>query len=562
MKKNRIKRSIYLRIFSVLFATYLLLMIAFAVFLVSQEKKVVEKELGSYSLQIGNRVVEILSDHIGDDNKIIDMTKVKKEFVKRKPYLSMQEAIEIAIFTDDYKLIYSTNDYWRCSYTEHIVGSTYHQGYGLLNPNDWFNEEEVKELEDYLYANPIAEKVGDLDRYSLIIDGLWMDQEMIIPDKIYVTPMYVKTFDEYGDVLSSIGTREENLVYKSGYENTRNLEYIEHGNIIPDYNNSNKENQNELRLMVTDQSKLKESIQKSMISNERINQLIYRYYLVVPYQSTMTVMDDSSLYSDFWTTVGVDINLWERVSSTLVYVWISCLIIFFIASYILSRQTYMTYLKQEELERQRKEMTDALAHDLKTPLSIISGYAQNLQEDIHTEKREHYASHINANVDRMDKIIHKMLEMTRLESDSFALKLGEVSLSETCTKIINRYKQLCDDMSITISLEGDAIIKAEQSLIERVIDNFVINAIDNTPEGGKICIRILDNTLEVYNSGSYIAEGLIKEIWYPYKKGNAERSNTKGTGLGLAISRTILELHKFSYGLKNSEDGVIFWFKF
>jgi signal transduction histidine kinase len=53
----------------------------------------------------------------------------------------------------------------------------------------------------------------------------------------------------------------------------------------------------------------------------------------------------------------------------------------------------------------------------------------------------------------------------------------------------------------------------------------------------------------------------IKEIWYPYKKVSAERSNTKGTGLGLAISRTILELHKFSYGVKNSEDGVIFWFK-
>lgn len=53
----------------------------------------------------------------------------------------------------------------------------------------------------------------------------------------------------------------------------------------------------------------------------------------------------------------------------------------------------------------------------------------------------------------------------------------------------------------------------------------------------------------------------MKEIWLPYKKGSTERSNTKGTGLGLAISKTILELHNFSYGVKNNKEGVTFWFK-
>ena len=99
-------------------------------------------------------------------------------------------------------------------------------------------------------------------------------------------------------------------------------------------------------------------------------------------------------------------------------------------------------------------------------------------------------------------------------------------------------------------------------MIDRVVDNFFINAVDNTPEGERIIITILENTLEVYNSGSQIPEDKINEIWFPYKKGNVERSNTKGTGLGLSISRTILELHKFSYGAKNTSDGVKFWFKF
>lgn len=562
MKKNKIKKSIYARILAVFFATYLLLMVGFSVFLISQEKKVVGREVGTSSLQISNEVVEILSGHIDNSNQIMDISKVKKEFVKQAFALSTLNVAEIAVFTSDYELIYHTNDYWRCSYTEYIEGNTHYTGYGLLNPKDWFSEEEVKELEGYLYANPKTEKVGGLYSYSLSIEGFWTDDEMIIPDKIYITPLYADTMDEYGTVLSSSGTRK--YAYNSSYEDKENLPYFERGAILPMNKVLSNQNQTELRQIVTNQSNLIKSIQQfpvSAVSTERVNALTYRYYLVMPYKSTVTSMDNNSVYSDFWTTVGFDINIGERIFSTLTYVWISCFIIFAVASYILFRQTYKTYLKREELERQRKEMTDALAHDLKTPLSIISGYAQNLQEDIYTEKRKHYARHINENVERMDKIIRSMFEMSRLESEFFELKLEEVSLANICTEIFERYKEVCNEKHIRTLLEGDGVIKADKPLIERVLDNFIVNAIDNTPEGGRINIKILNDTLEVYNSGSRIVEEKMKEIWLPYKKGSTERSNTKGTGLGLAISKTILELHNFSYSVKNNKEGVTFWFK-
>jgi len=126
---------------------------------------------------------------------------------------------------------------------------------------------------------------------------------------------------------------------------------------------------------------------------------------------------------------------------------------------------------------------------------------------------------------------------------------------------MNRYKLVCDEKSIMTCLEGDAVVKADHSLMARVIDNFFINALDHTPVGGTIRIRIFDNTLEIYNSGSHIPEEKIKEIWQPYQKADVSRSNTKGTGLGLAISRAILELYQFSYGAENRDDGVVFWFK-
>lgn len=572
MKKNKTKRSIYFRNFIAFLATYLVLMIGFTVFLVSLEKEATGKELEARAPQISDRVEEILNNYIDDEKQIIDLAKVKKEFVNRSPVYLLDDA-EAAIFTCDYKLVYSTyntKDYWKCICSESKDGKDSSNSVGLLKLNDWLSEEEIKELEGYLYAKPKAEKVGDLYEYSIHIDSFWLDDEMIIPNSISFSPMYASEFDEEGNVTSGSGTIRKGNFYRKDFDNTKNLPYYEIGSIIPEYNaNLNSKNQDVLRKMVIDESNLINYLQQMQkwlpISHkpiERVNMLTYRYYLVVPYQNSIRVMDDRSLYSEFYTAVGIDIDIWERISSTLVYVWISCLLIFIIASYILSRQSYKIYLKREELDSQRKEMTNALAHDLKTPLSIISGYAQNLQEDVHTEKREHYASHIQANVYRMDKIIKKMLKMSKLDSDSFEIKFEDVLLNEISSGIINRYENICDEKSITTYITGEVVVKADKALMERVIDNFFVNALDNMNDGGTISILIDDDTFEIFNSGSHIPEEIIDDIWLPYKKGNVERNNTKGSGLGLSIVRTILELHKYPYGVKNNEDGVTFWFKF
>jgi signal transduction histidine kinase len=559
MKKNT-KRSIYVRIFSAFLATYMVLMIGFSLIVVFMEKKTVEKEMILYSNNINSHVEDTLKEYVDSDNNIADISKVKKEFIKISNIFS-EIGAEIAIFTDDYELILNTNNYWTVQYSI-SEGNTDKIVYGLLNPKEWYSEEEIRELQSYLSTKPNANKPGD---FILDIDGLWIDNEMVIPDKISVEAYYAETFHEDGSVDQIRIVPLDGAVYTSGYTGSKDLLYIEHGNINPFYNSKpNNQSQDELRGMVTDESNLKNSIQQyfSPIKHiERVNLLTYRYYLVMPYQNLIH-LKDNSVYSKFWTAIGIDVNIGERIAPMLVYVWISCLIIFSIAAYILSRQTFKTYLKQEELERQRKEMTDALAHDLKTPLGIISGYAQNLQEDVHTEKREHYASHIQSNVYRMDKIIKKMLEMSKLDSASFEINYENVSLKEINSGIINRYRNICDEKSITASITGETVIRADKALIERVIDNFFVNALDNMNDGGKIHISIKDDTFEIFNSGSHIPEDILEDIWLPYKKGNINRNNTKGSGLGLSIVRTILDLHKFTYGVKNKEDGVTFWFKF
>jgi len=563
MKRNKTKHLIYLRIFCAFLITYVVLMMGFFIFLVSLEKETVGKELLTYAPQISDRLEKILNDKLDSNNNIESIEKVKKEFV-REPFLYMLPGAEAAVFTDDFELVYNTNDYLTCVYTIFEDYKEPYNEYVLLNLKEWFSEEEARELENYLSTELQAKKVGDTYGYTLHVDG-WIDGEIIIPDKIYVDSIRAYEFDEEGNVIRGIGTISYNNVYISRYKGTEEFSYIERVSVLPLYNlNPNNENQYEIRQMVMDESRLKSYIEKlfdSTYTAERVHMLTYRYYMAVPYQMSVKAMA-LGFHSDFWTAVGKDINLWDRIYSTMAYVSISCLMVFTAAAYILSRQTYKVYLKQEELDIKRKEMTDALAHDLKTPLSIISGYAQNLQDDVHTEKREHYAAHILSSVYRMDAIIKKMLEMSKLSSDSFEIKIEDVSLNEISSKIVNRYKNICDEKYIETYIEGETVIKADNALIERVIDNFFVNALDNMQSSGVIKISIQEDTFEIYNSGSHVSEDVINDIWLPYKKGSADRGNTKGSGIGLSIVRTILELHKFTYGVKNKEDGVAFWFKF
>ena len=161
----------------------------------------------------------------------------------------------------------------------------------------------------------------------------------------------------------------------------------------------------------------------------------------------------------------------------------------------------------------------------------------------------------------MDTIIREMLELSRIEAHDFQV-LEEVPLKALCTDLITRYNLVCEEKAIQVVVEGDAVITADNALIQRVIDNFFVNALDHTPSGGLIRVQITSTTLEFYNSGSTIPEEKIQEIWQPYKKADESRNSTKGTGLGLSIASTILEQYHFSYGARNEGDGVVFWFRF
>lgn len=574
MKNSKVKKKIYLRIFSALLVAYLVLMAGFSIFMINQQNEVEGLQNCTTAMNINGSMEAMLRDKVDEDEQIIDIAEVNNECLNLLKG-NTRMGIEVAIFARNFRLIFhtnNTNDNWLCAYPE--VDDINNVRYAYLNPKEFFTEEEVKEINQYRNTVESAKKISDLYLYSVQLEGFWIDNGMIIPKNIVVEPYYASQFDVNGKITDAIKGEENSIVYTSNYENTKKLPYYEEGLIyagrLSEY--AGDENQKALIDMITDKVRLlnvvgKNKYQDKYLLTERVNPVTYRYYVAVPNQDKVgwiSLMNNEAVksnYGAFWTVVGFQTNLLNKCIGTLIFVWSSCFILFAAAALFLSVQTYKLYQKREVLDQCRTETTNALAHDLKTPLSIISGYAQNLMENIHTEKREYYASNININVNRMDRIIKEMLDLSRYDLDYNKLLFEEVSLGELCTKLLEYYQQVCEEKHITINLEGNAVIKSDTSLIERVIDNFFINAVDNTPEGGTIQIKILDNTLNLYNSGSHISEDIIDEIWQPYKKGDTSRSNKKGTGLGLSIAGKILNLYQFSYGAKNTDDGVIFWFK-
>lgn len=210
----------------------------------------------------------------------------------------------------------------------------------------------------------------------------------------------------------------------------------------------------------------------------------------------------------------------------------------------------------KKLENLRTNFINQFTHEMKTPISIVSGYSELISETENEQDKLKYLNIINREIQRINQLVESMLSLSRLEAKKVQLNIQTWNLEDSVREIIDEYDVLFMKKDITVNLEiKDVMIKADKKLIETVIHNFLSNALKHTEAKGKIIIY-LDHGLAVYNSGSLIPKEQINDIWYSFVT-----HDYQGSGLGLAICKSILELHHFDYGVKNCQDGVKFYFK-
>lgn len=228
--------------------------------------------------------------------------------------------------------------------------------------------------------------------------------------------------------------------------------------------------------------------------------------------------------------------------------------------------TYLRYIKLRAMytmEDYRRTLTDSMAHDLKSPLMAISGYAENLKENVNTEKKEHYAESIINNVQYMNDIISNILQLSRLESGTIKLNKENLELKNLIEQNLEKYEEVLSENNLKIKMENSVIVKGDVKLLSQALDNLISNAVKYSEPDSVIEIIAEDNIMSgakkitFSNSCNEQPDVSVQDLWKPFVKADNSRSNQTGTGIGLTIAKNIFEMHGFKQKLFYEEGRFI-----
>lgn len=245
----------------------------------------------------------------------------------------------------------------------------------------------------------------------------------------------------------------------------------------------------------------------------------------------------------------------------LIPVWAFSLALALFCAAVLSYALLRVWRRQERVEQVRRETTAALAHELKTPLSVLSAAAELLEDNLAPEKQAHYLDVIQTQAQRMDGSVRKMLELSRLETGVQALRREEFPLAALAQKRLAAALPADGSLHTELASDNEYMVNADRALLARALDALLENAVQHTPEGGCITVRIANGMLSVANTGDAIPNHALPRLWEAYYQADPSRS-TKGDGLGLSIAKTVFDLHGYTCGAENTDAGPKFWFKF
>lgn len=198
-----------------------------------------------------------------------------------------------------------------------------------------------------------------------------------------------------------------------------------------------------------------------------------------------------------------------------------------------------------------------VSHDFKTPLSVIRSYSEAVTDGLVDEQdTKKYSGEIIKEVDRLNSLVMDLLQLSKLQDGIYKLSKEYISLPEFVQECVSKFKPIVNkkNISIDISIKPSEIY-ADKNYLQRIVYNFIDNAIKFSSENGKIEIytTYINNSLKVSvkDYGRGIEQHLLEDIWDKYYKD----AQSGGMGLGLPICREILKLHGFEYGVKSSAEA-------
>lgn len=221
-----------------------------------------------------------------------------------------------------------------------------------------------------------------------------------------------------------------------------------------------------------------------------------------------------------------------------------------------------------KVEKLRQDLIANISHDLRTPLTMITGYGEVIR-DLPGENTPENIQIIIDEATRLNELVTDLLDISKLQSGAMQLVRTDFSLTKCIEEIFNRYTKLIEQnhYNIVFNYKEDVIINADEVKIKQVIYNLINNAINYVGDDKTVIVtQIADKNfvrVEVTDHGVGIDPDKLEYIWDRYYKvDKAHKSAVIGTGLGLSIVKNILELHNARFGVKSKLGaGSTFWFE-
>ncbi|MBQ6537615.1 MAG: GHKL domain-containing protein, partial [Eubacterium sp.] len=228
----------------------------------------------------------------------------------------------------------------------------------------------------------------------------------------------------------------------------------------------------------------------------------------------------------------------------------------------------------------RREFLANVSHELKTPIALIRGYAEGLQENINDdpESRNFYCDVIIDESDKMNQMVKKLLSLNQLEYGESQVQFEHFDIKEVVNGTVRKSEIVFNEKGIELQSDmpdEPLMVWADEFMIEEVVSNYISNAInhaeptkDNDTGEDRCLIEIkaaANNEkarISVFNTGKPIPDEDVDKIWNKfYKVDKARTRQYGGNGIGLSIVKAVLEAHNQRFGVNNYDNGVEFWFE-
>lgn len=230
----------------------------------------------------------------------------------------------------------------------------------------------------------------------------------------------------------------------------------------------------------------------------------------------------------------------------------------------------LNYASRElsKVEHLRQEFIANVSHDLRTPLTMITGYAE-VMRDLPGENTPENVQIIIDEARRLTDLVNDLLNLSRLQSGAQTPEPEPLNLTKMIRGIMGRYAKLVlhDGYAITLEADGDAMVMADRLRMTQVLYNLINNAINYAGADRAVLVRqTIENgtvKVEVIDHGEGIPAESLPYVWDRYYKVDKNhRRSTVGAGLGLSIVKGVLEAHGAEYGVASTlGKGSDFWFR-